>query len=345
MKLNGTGDLHDIRIQHGTAGVVVGPHGELNIENGTIYNLMMMGIATRGKLTLRHVDFYSTSIAISGKGPTCNIHAQDVQLYAWAASMQTNACPTVLERAVSTTKLAVVYGNAPFVARDVVVRNYTHVGFDGDGKTSIRLERVTFDGSSGAKHGVQLSAGHHAVLVDVRAYGHKQSGVYASRSIVEVKGGAYYGNGEHGIHAVDSNTSIDLPSIDFVGSKANAREPLNSTAIIRVFVQDDDANLEGVRAWLYRNDKRVPLMTGVVNVDRSAILVYNPWTTDASGKPVADEGIRLRVEHSRLARPYDEPVPAVSSDLRLHAVSHAHTPWSAAWVLISLVLAWRIRRP
>lgn len=251
-QINGTGDLQDIIVRNGTAGLIVGPDGDLHLRDAEVKDLFLMGLATRGRTVVERTDFLDNIISLTGKG-SCSVEVRDSTFYSMAAHFQMNSCDLRGQGLELEGGSVAIVTNGPMELelQDVLMTGYGATGLRGDGGSSITLRNMTLLGAPGASEGIRLKPGNALVLEQVVVRGHTKYGLDMQSSSLQVDGSAFLDNGEYGLRMVkvDVDGLFDALAAQDFGkgtSEANGEGAIDVRHVVQAAVLEDGQTRSGL---------------------------------------------------------------------------------------------------
>lgn len=301
-RINGTADLRNLHVRNGTAGLVVGPFGRLDLRDSIAENLFLMGLAVLGNATLENATLRDNLIGVSGRGG-CTVEVTRSTIHAGAGGFQMNSCRTTIQDSnVSGGNIAVfAVGPMTVTVLDSRLHDYLLAGVQAESLSTVELENVLLRPREGGKHGIDLKGGATLVADAIIARGHRQTGVFAQSGHFTITNSTLSGNGEYGLRVVRGTLLGDLDTIDF-GSGADANG-LGAYSLLKPitfqFVDWEGAPVPGnLTVHVFRDGLAGPATSGTF----SGLLALQPeaMITGPDGRPLAATGHTLLAFHAAL---------------------------------------------
>ncbi|MBI2078471.1 MAG: hypothetical protein HYT80_08915 [Euryarchaeota archaeon] len=261
LQINHRGDLTDIDIAGGRAGIVVGTNGTLHLQSGTLDSNHEIAVGVKGRAVLRDVRIVnSTMFAITGKD-TCDIEVAGLQVVGHSTAMMINSCALRVKNAtVFGNGIAVsATGGAHIDVRDSVFSNYTVDGasaspIPGRGQPRMSFRNVTFEGLlPSAQSGLDIFSADEIVLDDVRVRKHASNGMQVSSRYANVTNSVFETNFGYGISGGGGDLRIDLGTTSFGNREARTKNLLGAVshfAYVRAKVVDGSGQI--LPGWTIR---------------------------------------------------------------------------------------------
>ena len=345
LKVSGTGDLRDIIIRNGTAGLIVERGGTLELQDATVQNLYLMGVAAVGEFTAHRVHFVDNVISVTGKGRSCSIYVEDSTFYSLGAHFQMNGCP-LEARDLSMeggSAAIVINGAGTYSFTNATMTGYKSTGLRGDGGSEIRLTNMTLQGAPQARDGIRLKPDNTLFLDGVILADHAKTGLEAQRSTVEARSSAFVRNGEYGVRLIDATWVGGVESLtsqDFgVGTAyANGQGAVDMQAVVTFFASDGaDSALAGLNITVFDGAGEV-LYTSPTASDSPSTLAIFPMLQEADGVLASRGPFRYIATHPLWSAPQEGEFDPAEGYVALEwvEVRPSEDGGGGRWLLIGL---------
>jgi len=305
--INGTADLRDIRIVNGTAGMIVGPFGYLDLRDAVLQNLSLAGIATLGEARLENVSMADNIVGITARGARCKVHVTSSHLVSRSASVDAIGCRVEVEDShVEGTSYALrIQGkHARLSILNSSVVGYQHAAFKGDGGGEVVMRNTTLVPAAGARNGFFLLPMSRLLLDNVSIVGHADHGILAQGSDLTIQGGRLMGNGGYGIRSVGGN--VELAGDPDFGSHATANRE-GALAWIQRFtvlpMGPDNQTVPGLEFTLYAHGRDLPIFSAGNETTDAIDVMFNAFGHGGADPPSVAMPFTYRATHPGLSGP------------------------------------------